>query len=235
MPGEDEHAAQRQRGHDAPEQQPRAPFDRARRSRRTAGGRRTGCRARASARSGRRWCRGPRPRSPRRPTRRSAAARLSTSQPIDQIDRLRKSGSRPRAKKWRSSQRKTSSAATSAAQGAIASKATPCRTVPSVAVRHGSAQQLGAARPRLRCRRARPRPGSPSTPGRPRRPRRAGACRAPAPCCRPFPEPESGSDSGAADPPPSAPAPELGDQARSGASCAGASTSWSPFTSAARP
>ena len=111
MPAEDEHAAQRQRGDDAPEQQPRPALvghaevgeqqqedeqvvERERALDQVDGG--VEDRVVAALEQ---------PSTERRP------AGSATSQPIDQTTASWKLGSRPRAKKCRSSQRKTSSAA----------------------------------------------------------------------------------------------------------------------------
>ena len=75
----------------------------ARRSTRTAAGRRRGCRATACARSGRRSCSRPPPTIRRAQEAGSATSRLSTNHPIDQIAASRNVGSRERAKTSRSS------------------------------------------------------------------------------------------------------------------------------------
>ena len=111
--GEDEHAAHARAPRRSPRTAAAAGARTGRRSTRTAGGRRTGCRATASARSGRPSCRGPRPRCPRSSQHRDRGEQAER-EPADRPETASlKLGSRPRAKKCRSSQRKTNSETTS--------------------------------------------------------------------------------------------------------------------------
>ena len=228
-------APQHQRGHDAPEQQPRAALvrhaevgeqqqedeqvvERQRALDQIDGGVEDGVlAARCSA------------------STTSAAARLSTSQPIDQTTASLKSGSRPRAKKWRSSQRKTSRAATSASHGAISSQRHQPGRYPCLARRlplSAAARRSGRGPRRRRARLVEAlgvlleglwnRAAGASCPsGSGAAARRAVRGRRPAGWRRPPPSA------------PRAPAPRSWlVRSEIGRALAGASTFWSPFTSA---